>query len=154
MISRIGLFSLPGILAAFALLLLAPAALAQVDEYKALDKPALDVTGDIITSDGHVQFKNGRRILFDLIGNKFNVGDKRIPASAYRVTSTVDPVLEHGNHLCQAGAATHIVFWNTGPGITAMGVFTGKEAPKTSAEACAIYTYKYIGPISVPKGGG
>lgn len=149
-----GRFSLPGILAALATLLFAPSAFAQVDEYRALGKPATAVTGDIITSDGHIQFKNGRRILLDLIGNNFTVDGKRINASAYRVTSTADPVLENGKRLCATGPVTYVVSWNTGRGTSAMGVFTGKEPPKTSAEACAVYTYKYVGPVSIPKGGG
>jgi hypothetical protein len=133
--------------------LLFPAAFAQVDELLAFGKPAVDVTGNILVSDGHIKFQNGQLTALDLIGNSFTVGKRQVHASVYRVTANENPALENGSRLCTSGPVTHVIFWKAGPKESAMAVFTGKERPAKIDEACTVYAFKDGGPVSVPTSG-
>ena len=132
-----------GLAAALILSLAAPAgAYTSGDRYIAYSNTAMSITGDIQMDDFSITFANGEMLEFsDLVADRFVVDGEGVPASVYRVATPGDPELENGNRLCGSGDVTYIANWAAGDGLSIVAVFTGDDAPETSDEMCASYTY-------------
>lgn len=115
----------------------------QADHYTAMSNTAMSVTGDVWMDDFSIRFESGETLAFSsLAADHFVVDGKRAPASVYRVKEPGDPELQNGNQLCGSGDVTYIASWADGSDSTAIAVFTGDRAPKSSDEMCALYTYE------------
>jgi hypothetical protein len=113
------------------------------DDYKAVSNTAMSVTGDISMDDFSITFETGDELSFsNLVADHFIVDGERVPASVYRVGDPSDPELLNGNRLCGSGPVTYVVNWSAGDGLSAIAVFTGRHAPKSSDEMCASYTFE------------
>lgn len=113
------------------------------DHYAAISNTAMSITGDVWMDDTGITFENDEYLEFsDLVADKFRVDGKQVPASVYRIAEPADPVLQNGNRLCGSGKVTYLANWASSKGMTTIAVFTGKTAPKSSAEMCASYTYE------------
>ncbi|MDO9417504.1 hypothetical protein [Pararhizobium sp.] len=118
-----------------------PAA-ASADDYTAFSKTAMSITGDIAFDDYSIVFANGEELRFSaLVADHFTVDGESVPASVYSVENPGDPELENGNTLCGGGDVTYIASYSAGDGMTEIAVFTGDEAPSSSASMCASYIY-------------
>lgn len=119
------------------------AAFAEGDVYTAYSNTAVSITGDISMDDFSITFANGEQLTFSaLLGDHFVVDGRRVNASVYSVENPSDPELENGNRLCGAGDVSYLASWAGGEGLTVVAVFTGDEAPQSSAEMCASYIYE------------
>jgi hypothetical protein len=115
----------------------------EADHYTAVSKTAMSITGDVWMDDFSITFQNDESLEFSaLVANHFVVGDKTVAASVYRVKEPADPELQNGNQLCGNGAVSYVASWALGDGMTAIAVFTGKRAPKSDEDMCALYTYE------------
>jgi len=125
-------------------ILTASAAFAQqADHYTAMSNTAMSITGDVWLDDFSIKFENGETLEFsDLVADHFNANGRSVPASVYRVKEPADPELQNGNQLCGSGDVTFVASWADGSETTAIAVFTGKHAPRSSSEMCALYTYE------------
>ncbi|WP_018898053.1 hypothetical protein [Rhizobium sp. 2MFCol3.1] len=113
------------------------------DSYKAVSNTAMSVTGDISMDDFSITFETGDELSFsNLVADHFMVDGERVPASVYRVADPSDPELLNGNRLCGSGPVTYVANWSAGDGLSAIAVFTGRHAPKSSDEMCASYTFE------------
>jgi len=102
---------------------------ALADSYAAISNTAMSITGKKIEFD-------------DLIGDTFVVDGKSVPASVYSVADPKDPVLLNGNTLCGA-PVTYVASWSASNGTdTIVAVFSTEDAPESSDEMCASYTYE------------
>ncbi|WP_162894967.1 hypothetical protein [Rhizobium terrae] len=120
-----------------------PAFSQEADHYSAVSKTAMSITGDVWMDDFGITFENDEALEFsDLVADNFRVDGKRVPASVYKVAEPADPELENGNRLCGSGKVTYVASWGISGGMTAIAVFTGRNAPKSSGEMCALYTYE------------
>ncbi len=127
-------------LALFATLAAIPA---WADDYKAVSNTAMSVTGDVLMDDFSITFETGDELAFSsLIADHFIVDGERLPASVYRVAEPDDPELLNGNRLCGSGPVTYVANWTAGAGLSAIAVFTGNRAPKSSDQMCASYTFE------------
>ncbi|WP_246617630.1 hypothetical protein [Rhizobium populisoli] len=134
-------YALP--LAALALTASPAAAQEESDHYAAVSNTAMSITGDIWLDDAGITFENDEYLEFsDLVADKFRVDGRMVPGSVYRIAEPADPVLLNGNKLCGSGKVTYLANWASSKGMSAIAVFTGKAAPKSSAEMCASYTYE------------
>ena len=122
---------------------LALASPALADTYAAVSNTAMSITGDIEFDDFSITFENGEQITFDeLIGDSFVVDGQRVNASVYSVAEPRDPVLLNGNRLCGA-PVTYVASWGTSDNSgTVVAVFSTEDAPESSDEMCASYTYE------------
>ena len=122
---------------------LALASPALADTYAAISNTAMSITGDIEFDDFSITFENGKQITFDeLIGDTFVVDGQRVNASVYSVAEPKDPVLLNGNRLCGA-PVTYVASWGTSDNSgTVVAVFSTEDAPESSDEMCASYTYE------------
>ncbi len=115
----------------------------EADHYTAVSKTAMSITGDVWMDDFSITFQNDESLEFSaLVANHFVVDDKTVAASVYRVKDPADPELQNGNQLCGNGAVSYVASWALGDGMTAIAVFTGKRAPKSDEDMCALYTYE------------
>ena len=115
----------------------------QADHYIAMSNTAMSVTGDVWLDDFSIKFENGESLEFsDLVADHFSVDGRNVPASVYRVKEPGDPELQNGNQLCGAGDVTFVASWADGSESTAIAVFNGKRAPRSSNEMCALYTFE------------
>nr|WP_298103401.1 hypothetical protein [uncultured Shinella sp.] len=116
---------------------------AVADSYAAISNTAMSITGDIEFDDFGITFENGKKIEFDdLLGDTFVVEGKSVPASVYSVADPKDPVLLNGNTLCGA-PVTYVASWSASNGTdTIVAVFSTEDAPESSDEMCASYTYE------------
>jgi len=132
------------LLSSFLTILTASGAFAQqADHYTAMSNTAMSVTGDVWLDDSSIKFENGESLDFsDLVADHFSVDGQKVPASVYRVKEPADPELQNGNQLCGSGDVTFVASWADGSESTAIAVFTGKRAPRSSSEMCALYTYE------------
>lgn len=113
------------------------------DDYKAASNTAMSVTGDISMDDFSITFETGDALSFsNLVADHFVVDGEQVPASVYRVADPSDPELLNGNRLCGSGPVTYVANWSAGDGLSAIAVFTGRHAPKSSDEMCASYTFE------------
>lgn len=133
--------SLPFVLLALAAQ--SAAAQEESDHYAAISNTAMSITGDIWMDDTGITFENDEYLEFsDLVADKFRVDGKQVPGSVYKIAEPADPVLLNGNRLCGSGKVTYLANWASSKGMSVVAVFTGKAAPKSSAEMCASYTYE------------
>jgi len=116
---------------------------ALADNYTAISNTAMSITGDIEFDDFGITFQNGKKIEFDdLLGDTFVVDGKSVPASVYSVADPNDPVLLNGNTLCGA-PVTYVASWSGATeNDTIVAVFSTEDAPESSDEMCASYTYE------------
>ncbi|MCR6499814.1 hypothetical protein MUO32_12260 [Shinella sp. CPCC 101442] len=116
---------------------------ALADSYAAISNTAMSITGDIEFDDFGITFQNGKKIVFDeLIGDTFVVDGRQVPASVYSVAEPKDPVLLNGNRLCGA-PVTYVASWGGATeNDTIVAVFSTEDAPESSDEMCASYTYE------------
>jgi hypothetical protein len=113
------------------------------DHYTAVSNTAMSVTGDVWMDDFSITFENDESLDFsDLVADHFRVDGRSLPGSVFRVKNPGDPELLNGNQLCGSGDVTYVANWDAGNGLSAIAVFTGKRAPKSSDEMCALYTYQ------------
>jgi hypothetical protein len=116
---------------------------ALADDYKAVSNTAMSVTGDVSMDDFSITFETGDELAFSsLVADHFIVDGERVPASVYRVADPDDPELLNGNRLCGSGPVTYVASWTAGEGLSAIAVFTGNRAPKSSDQMCASYTFE------------
>ena len=115
----------------------------QADHYTAMSNTAMSITGDVWLDDFSIKFENGETLEFsDLVADHFNANGRLVPASVYRVKEPADPELQNGNQLCGSGDVTFVASWADGSETTAIAGFTGKQAPRSRSEMCALYTYE------------
>ena len=123
--------------------LLATTAPTFADDYIAVSKTAMSITGDISFDDSDITFANGETLAFsDLVADHFEVDGRRVPASVYRIAEPADPELENGNQLCGSGDVTYLANWADGDTGSVIAVFTGEDEPTSDAETCASYSYE------------
>jgi hypothetical protein len=124
-------------------LLVASVVPGRADDYVAVSKTAMSITGDISFDDSGITFANGETLGFsDLVADHFEVDGQDLPASVYRIAEPADPELENGNRLCGNGDVTYLANWADGETGSVIAVFTGEDEPTGSAEMCASYSYE------------
>ena len=116
---------------------------AVADELAALSTTASSITGDISFDDYEIVFGNGEKLVFEeLIADHFTVDGKDVPASVYSVKGPANPKLLNDNRLCGENPVTYVASWLDGD-VTMLAVFETPEAPESSDDMCALYTYVY-----------
>ena len=118
--------------------------------WDALGTSAQGITGDIELSPSRIVFQNGSVLALMYVGSApdivLDAGSQGTPAQIYRVVIPQNPVLLHGNRLCN-GPATYVV-WEEVPiepfGGLRLDIITGRQPPRSGMSqdrVCARFSF-------------
>ena len=138
------------VLALLFLAIVAPALAAAPEQWEAVSKTAMAITGNVRFSPDRITFGNGKSLPLAPAGDISGFGTPTGTASAtlYRVIAPSNPVLLHGNRLC-GQPVTFIAVWKparVGSDIDPreMAAFSGSARPTVAggSDFCGTYYYE------------